>query len=363
MFLRTIPDADLGYQAPWGVEALRELLTEYLGRVRGVQTDPSSVLVVTGATQGITLLVRVLHARGVADVAVEAPSNPVQRQVLGRYGVRVWDVPVDDEGLVVNALARTPCQAVVVTPGHQFPCGMVLSASRRGALTRWAESVDGLVIEDDYDAMLRHDKMQLGALQMLSPPRVALVGSVSKSLAPGLRLGWVVSPRGLVPDLRMAKRDDDFGTSVLDQCVLARLLATGDYDRHVRRLRRHYRKRRDVIIRALRRAIPDAEVEGYAAGLHLLLRLPPDVDEERYVAAAGAGGVAVLGTSPMYGTQPPRPGVVIQYGRTSPTMLEEAARRLGAAAIAARRPSASRPWEMTRDVAAQRKASTAVDYF
>jgi GntR family transcriptional regulator/MocR family aminotransferase len=361
--LRTIPDAGLGYQPPWGVETLRELMTEYLGRVRGVLTDPSSVLVVTGATQGITLLVRVLHARGVVDVAVEAPSNPVQRQVLGRYGVRVWDVPVDDEGLVVNALARTPCQAVVVTPAHQFPCGMVLSAARRSALTWWAECVDGLVIEDDYDAMLRHDKMQVGALQMLSPARVALVGSVSKSLAPGLRLGWVVSPRGLVPDLRMAKRDDDFGTSVLDQYVFAHLLATGDYDRHVRRLRRHYRKRRDAIIQALRREIPDGQVEGYAAGMHLLLRLPPDVDEERYVAAAEARGVAVLGTSPMYGTQPPRPGVVIQYGRTSPTMLEEAARRLGAAGIAARRPTVSRPSARTRDAAAQRRASTAVDYF
>ncbi len=361
--LQTIPDAGLGYQPPWGVETLRELMTEYLGRVRGVLTDPSSVLVVTGVTQGITLLVRVLHARGVVDVAVEAPSNPVQRQVLGRYGVRVWDVPVDDEGLVVNALARTPCQAVVVTPAHQFPCGMVLSAARRSALTWWAESVDGLVIEDDYDAMLRHDKMQVGALQMLSPARVALVGSVSKSLAPGLRLGWVVSPRGLVPDLRMAKRDDDFGTSALDQYVFARLLATGDYDRHVRRLRRHYRKRRDAIIQALAREIPDAQVEGYAAGMHLLLRLPPDVDEERYVAAAEARGVAVLGTSPMYHTQPSHPGVVIQYGRTSPTMLEEAARRLGAAGIAARRTTVSRPSARTRDAAAQRRASTAVDYF
>jgi GntR family transcriptional regulator/MocR family aminotransferase len=161
----------------------------------------------------------------------------------------------------------------------------------------------------------------------------------------------------------MAKRDDDFGTSVLDQYVFARLLATGDYDRHVRRLRRLYRQRRDVIIGALRQAIPDAEVEGYAAGLHMLLRLPPEVDEELYVAAAEARGVSVLGTSAMYGTQTSRPGVVIQYGRTTPSMLEEAARRLGAAAIAARRPSTARPSVTTRDAAAQRKASTAVDYF
>jgi GntR family transcriptional regulator/MocR family aminotransferase len=364
--LRQVADADLGYQPPWGVESLRELLTEYLGRVRGVTTHPSSVLVVSGATQGITLLVRVLRAAGVTDIAVEAPSNPVQRQVLSRYGLRVWDVPVDAEGLVVDDLARTPCTAVIVTPGHQFPCGMVLSAARRGALSRWAERVGGLVIEDDYDGMLRHDKRQVGALQMLSPGRVALVGSVSKSLAPGLRLGWVVSPSQLVSDLRTAKRDDDFGTSVLEQYVLARLLATGDYDRHVRRLRRHYRKRRDTVIDALRREVPDARVEGYAAGLHLLLRLPDDVDEDRYVAAAQARGVAVLGTAQMYGTQPAQPGVVIQYGRVSPTMLQEAARRLGAAAVAANSASQrhpSRPLAKTPGATAQRRPSTAVDYF
>ena len=361
--LRQVPDADLGYQPPWGVDSLRQLLTEYLGRVRGVTTHPSRVLVVSGATQGITLLVRVLRAAGLTDIAVEAPSNPVQRQVLSRYGVRIWDVPVDAEGLVVDALARTPCTAVIVTPGHQYPCGMVLSAARRSALTRWAHRVGGLVIEDDYDAMLRHDNRQVGALQMLSPARVALVGSVSKSLAPGLRLGWIVSPPEMVDDLRTAKRDDDFGTSVLEQYVLARLLVTGDYDRHVRRLRRHYRKRRDTVVEALRREIPGADVQGFAAGLHLLLRLPAHVDEDRYVAEAQARGVAVLGTSRMYGTQPAQPGVVIQYGRVSATMLAEAARRLGAAASASRT-DPSLPRQANKpEASAERRPSTAVDYF
>jgi GntR family transcriptional regulator/MocR family aminotransferase len=321
------------------------------------------VLVVSGVTQGITLIVRVLRAAGVVDIAVESPSNPVQRQVLARYGLRVWDVPVDDQGLVVDALTRTPCRAVIVTPGHQFPCGMVLSASRRGALTRWAENADGVVIEDDYDGMLRHDRMHIGALQMLSPARVALVGSVSKSLAPGLRLGWIVSPPRLVADLQMAKRDDDFGTGVLQQYVLARLLVTGEYDRHVRRIRRHYRQRRDTVIEVLRREIPDATVEGFTAGLHLLLRLPHDVDEARYIAAAEQEGVAVLGVSQMYGTLPSQPGVIIQYGRATPSMLQEAAKRLGAAVKAAR--STQRVELLPRKVnpTAQRRPSTAVDYF
>ena len=361
--LRTTASADLGYMPPWGVDVLRAELTEYLSRVRGVMTDSGAVLVVSGATQGITLLVRVLRAAGVGDIAVEAPSNPVQRQVLGRYGVRVWDVPVDEEGLVVDALAQTPCQAVVVTPGHQYPCGMVMSAARRGALTRWAERVSGVVIEDDYDAVFRHDKMQVGALQALSPTRVALVGSVSKSLAPGLRLGWVVCPPHLVADVRAAKRDDDFGTSVIEQYTLARLIATGDYDRHVRRLRRHYRARRDTVLTALRRQIPDVVAEGYAAGLHLLVRLPPDVDEELFVSAAGAHGVAVLGTSPMYGTLPARPGVVLGYGRVSPAVLEDAVRRLADAVRAVR--TAAPHTGSTRDGRSRTRVrpSTAVDYF
>jgi GntR family transcriptional regulator/MocR family aminotransferase len=230
-------------------------------------------------------------------------------------------------------------------------------------LTRWAEDADGVIIEDDYDGMLRHDKLHIGALQTLSPARVALVGSVSKSLAPGLRLGWIVSPPGLVADLRMAKRDDDFGTNVLEQYVLGQLLSTGEYDRHVRRIRRHYCKRRDTVIEALRREIPDAVVEGYAAGLHLMLRLPQDVDEARYIAAAEEHGVAVLGVSQMYGAQPPRPGVIIQYGRTTPLMLEEAAKRLGAAVTAVKNTQRAGQLPRNNDATAQRRPSTAVDYF
>jgi len=361
--LGSVADAELGYTPPWGVEVLRAQLSEYLARVRGVMTTPSDMLVVSGVTQGITLLVRVLHAAGVVDVAVEAPSNSVQRQVLARYGVRVWDIPVDGDGLVVEALSGTPCRAVIVTPGHQYPCGMVMSAARRSALTRWADEVDGLVIEDEYDTAFRYDKMQIGAVQALSPGRVALVGSVSKTLAPGLRLGWVVCPPSLVTDVRLAKRDDDFGSNVLAQYVLARLIDTGDYDRHIRQLRRHYRRRRDTIVDALGREVRDAVVEGYSAGLHLLLRLPASVDEKEYIAAAEAHGVALLGTSPMYGAQPPRPAVVIAYGRASPTQLDEAGRRLGAAMAALGEAADRRRTVRGEHANERRRPSTAVDYF
>lgn len=360
--LRSVADADLGYVAPWGVEALRGQLSEYLARVRGVTTEPACVVVVSGATQGITLLTRVLRASGLVNIGVEAPSNPVQRQVLARYGVRVWDIPVDKDGMVVDELARSPCRAVIATPGHQYPCGMVMSPSRRTALARWAETIGGIVIEDDYDAVFRHDNRQVGALQMLSAAHVALVGSVSKSLAPGLRLGWVVSPPALVEELRMAKRDDDFGTSVLEQHTLARLIAAGDYDRHVRRLRGHYRKRRDVAVHALQHELRDAVIEGYAAGLHLLVRLPPDIAEESYVAAAADLGVAVLGTSPMYGKQPAQQGFLVGYGRTSPAMLEEAASRLGAAMAAVRQSHSISASREGRQVT-RRRGSTGVDYF
>jgi len=211
--------------------------------------------------------------------------------------------------------------------------------------------------------VFRYDNQQIGAVQALSPGRVALVGSVSKTLAPGLRLGWLVSPPGLLAELRTAKRDDDFGTSALEQHVLARLMDTGEYDRHVRRLRKHYLRRRDSIVDAIGREMPDAVAEGYSAGLHLLLRLPKNVDENAFVSAAAGRGVAVLGTSPMYGTSASRPGVVIAYGRTSPAMLEEAARRLAVAVTEASMATPLAGSPRAQRSAEQRRPSTAVDYF
>ena len=334
--LRTLPDRELGYVTPWGTETLRTALAAYLSRARGARAGPGSVVVVSGVTQGLTILAKVLRSSGHRGLAVEAPSNAVQRDVLGSHGMRIVDVPVDEQGIDVQALADTACRAVLVTPAHQFPSGTQLSSARRAALLRWADDVDGVVIEDDYDAEFRYERVPLPCLQASSPGRVALVGSVSKTLAPGVRLGWIVPPERMRHDVAAAKRNDDFGSSVLEQHTLAHLLRSGGYDRHVRALRRRYRARRDALTGDLRRELPAWRITGVAAGLHVLLELPADVPEQALVRAAAGKGLALQGTAAMYGVLPPAPALVLSFARGPATFLHEGVRRLAEAAAAAR---------------------------
>lgn len=358
--LRSLPDAELGYASPWGVAALRDELAEHLTRVRAAMASPESCLVVNGATQGLTLLVRTLAENGHKTLAVESPSHSVQRRILGRHGLRVVDVPIDEQGIDVDALARTGCRAVLVTPAHQYPTGIVLSATRRNALIRWAERVGGIIIEDDYNPEFRYDRRPVGCLQGFGPEYVVLVGSVSKTLAPGLRLGWLVSPPQLHEALSMAKRDDDFGTGVLGQHVLAELFANGGYDRHVRRVRRHYMQRRDVLVSAMAAELPTWQVSGQAGGLHVMLRLPPGVDEDRIIAAAAAKGLALQGTRAMYGSLPAEDGVIVSYARAPRSVLADAVRRLADAAHLVDTTAPPPDAESLRVVA---PAATALDYF
>lgn len=359
--LRSLPDDELGYVAPWGAAALRYELADYLTRVRAAMVEPDQLVIVSGATQALTLLVRALTEVGHEMLAVESPSNTVQRHVLARYTPAIVDVSVDDEGLIVTELERTASRAVLVTPAHQYPTGVVLSPARRSALVRWAERANGLVIEDDYDSELRYDRRPIGCLQGLGPQHVALVGSVSKSLAPGLRLGWVVAPPLLRQSLMTAKRDDDFGNPVLGQHVLARLLSDGRYDRHIRRSRRRYMDRRDALVTALHRELPDWEVSGQAGGLHLMVRLPAGLEEEQVCTAAATRGLAVQGTRAMYGALPAPDGLLVSFARATPGVLTEAVQRLADAALAA-----AGTGERTGSVAAavrEVRPATALDYF
>jgi len=294
-------------------------------------TAPDGVVVVSGATQGLTLLSRMLLRDGEDRLAVEDPSNAIQRQLLGRLGVTVVDVPVDESGLRVDVLAATKTRAVLCTPAHQYPSGVVLSPARRELLLRWASDVGGLIIEDDYDAEFRYDRAPLACLQGMDPQHVVLLGSVSKTLAPALRLGWVVTPPTLLPALRGIKRDDDFGCNAISQHVFARLVESGAYDRHLRGLRRRYRQRRYAFIDALARRLPDWQVMGSAGGLHLTVALPPHVPEARLVAAAAGLGLSVLGLDGMSHHKASGPGIVISYARATPDMCEDAVVRLAKA--------------------------------
>ena len=330
--LNTLPASGLGYGEPWGVRALRVQLAEYLARVRGAMADPDSVVVVTGTTQGISLIAQVLLRRGQRSVAVEDPSNALQRRLLRDLGCDVVDVPVDDSGLRVDALAATGARVVLCTPAHQYPTGVILSAERRTQLIRWAQDVDGLVVEDDYDAEFRYGRAAVGCLQGLDDRHVALLGSVSKSLAPALRLGWVLAPPRLLDELRQAKSHADFGSNGLDQHVLAELMVSGGYDRNLRMLRRRYAERRDHLVSALAARAPSWQPLGAAGGLHLVVRLPPGLSEEGVVSAGAAAGVLVLGVAGMTGAHPQGPALALSFARATPGMLDEAVHRLVLAA-------------------------------
>lgn len=364
--LRTMPDSALGYVTPWGDAMLRAELAVHLAASRRVSATAEEVVVTSGTTQALTLSCRVLVAAGHTTLAVEDPSNAIQRQVLGRYGLRALDVPVDADGLDVDALSATGTRAVLVTPAHQYPRGVTLAPHRRQALLAWARRIDGVVLEDDYDAEFSFGTVAPASLRAASPDHVWHTGSVSKTLAPALRIGWLVAPRGALADLRGAKRDDDFGGDALAQRTLAHMLADGSYARHLRRSRQLYRQRREAMVTALQLHLPLWQVQGAEAGLHLALDAPEGTDEDAVVEAAAARAVLVLGMGSMR-RLPGGPGLAVGYGRVRHDQAEDAVMRLAAAArdaVRGRRRWRGRPAAPLPDAAlAARLGTTAVDYF
>jgi GntR family transcriptional regulator/MocR family aminotransferase len=281
-----IADAELIYGDPCGVDELRNTLAEYLGRARGVSADPVQVVVTSGYLQGLGIVCRALRATGAQRIALEDPSAPEQGPIAERAGLEPVFVPVDGEGLRVDMLEAANVDAVVVTPAHQHPTGVVLSPRMRAALRDWLRATDAIAVEDDYDAEYRYDRAAVGALQGLEPERVVYCGSASKTLAPALRIGWLVVPARLHAVVAEEKFLADQGTARIEQHAMAAFIAHGELDRHLRRMRLHYRARRDALISALADAIPRASVHGIAAGLHLTVRLPDRHDERRLRDAA-----------------------------------------------------------------------------
>jgi len=296
-----VASADLGYGDPRGSAVLREVLAGYLRRVRAADADPGQMIISTGFAQGLNLVLRVLsRERGVSCVAFEDPgygsaqSDETVRAVVA-MGLRAEYVPVDEEGLVVSALAASGAQAVVVTPAHQSPTGVVLSAARRHALMDWAQRGGGHVIEDDYDSEFRYDKEPVGTLQGLAPGQVFLVGTASKALAPAVRLGWVHAPSPLAGAVAAEKEMSDRGSCTLDQLALATLLTSGRYDRHLRRMRAVYARRRAALVGAFARHSPGVRLTGLAAGFHAVAPLPAGADEAAVIAAARQRRVGLYG--------------------------------------------------------------------
>ncbi|MHB9755179.1 MocR-like pyridoxine biosynthesis transcription factor PdxR [Streptomyces sp. BYX5S] len=333
--LSDLPHRTLGYPDPRGLPRLRTALAELLTRRRGAVADPERIVVCSGVTQAVTLLGIVLRARGRPDVGVENPGSPQYEELFETVGARAVRLPMDAEGLAVGPLRESGVRTAITTPSHHFPSGIAYSAARRAQLLDWAREVDGLVVEDDYDGDFRYDRAPVGALQGLDPEHVAYTGSVSKSLAPGLRLGWLVVPDGLADDVVARKRYMDLGNPALDQEALARFVERGDYDRQLRRCQRAYKERRDTLVAALHDHLPGTEVSGIAAGLHAIATLPAHCGPRRaLLERCAAAGVAVRALDHYGGGADDGVSLVLGYAHLSPARIAEGVRLLAQAARA-----------------------------
>ncbi|HEX6523983.1 MAG TPA: PLP-dependent aminotransferase family protein [Streptosporangiaceae bacterium] len=322
--------ADLGYGDPRGSGRLRRELASWLARTRGLRADPDTMIIVSGVAQALALLAQWLRASGRTDIAIEDPGSRGTRDELAYWGLRPVPVGVDEQGLRVNELIRAATRAAVLTPAHQFPTGVVLAPQRRRALLDWAGATDGLIIEDDYDAEYRYDRTPVPAIQASAPDRVAYAGSTSKTLAPGLRLGWLIPPRAMLTDLVAAKHASDLGSPALPQLVLAQLIATGELEQHIRLVRKRQRGRRDALLAAVREHLPQARVQGIAAGLHLLITFPEltgQVDDAELAERVGQAGVLVHPLS-LHSCRPEAPGLVLGYAVHTTRQLSDAVQRI-----------------------------------
>jgi GntR family transcriptional regulator/MocR family aminotransferase len=328
---RTAPNTEFNYGDPQGSPRLREVLAGYLRRVRAVDTTAGQVIICSGMAQGLGLVLRVLAGHGLTRVGFEDPGSPATMTAAAAWaGVQAVPVRVDDRGVDVAALDASGAGAVVLTPAHQWPTGVVLAPDRRLALLEWAARTKAVIIEDDYDAEFRYDRDPVGALQGLAPDLVIALGTVSKSLAPVLRLGWIASPPRLADALTRAKYVTDRGSPGLDQLALALLIETGRYDRHLRRMRAEYAARRDTLIHALAEHAPQVSLTGLAAGFHAVAHLPPGTAEHHIIRAARSRSVALYGMSSCRADHAPGPPqLVLGFGNTTQRAIQAGIAVLG----------------------------------
>jgi GntR family transcriptional regulator/MocR family aminotransferase len=325
---RSVATSDLDYGDPRGSAVLRQVIAGYLRRVRAAAADQERIVVSTGFAQGLNLVLRALDGLGVRRAAFEDPGygdaeTSETVRAAGAMGLHAVHVPVDELGIDVAALDASGARVVVVTPAHQSPTGVVLAAQRRHALVDWAERNDAFIVEDDYDSEFRYDREPVGVLQGLAPDRVFTIGTVSKALAPAVRLGWVLVPPSLVDAVAEEKRISDRGSSGLDQLAVAALLESGRYDRHLRRMRIIYARRRDVLIDALTRHAPGVRLTGLAAGFHAVAHLPDSADEQAVVIAARERLVGLYGMGRHRATPTTAPPqLVLGFGHVSERAVE-----------------------------------------
>jgi len=311
--LATAPTEALRMGDPRGRPELREALAEYLARARGVRTSAESIVVCAGVRHGVELLARVFGPRG--PIAVEAYGLFIFRDAIAALGIPTVPIGIDDDGAVISDLDRVQAPAVLLTPAHHSPMGMSLHPSRRTEVVEWAQRTDGYVLDDDYDGEFRYDRQPIGALQALSPDRIVYLGSTSKSLSQTLRLGWMVVPDSLMDPALAAAGGAQFYVDAVSQLTMADFIVTGQYDRHIRRMRGRYRRRRDALVEALTGF--EVGITGLSAGVNLLLTLP-DGTEHAVLRRAGEAGIALSGLAimrhPLAGPETPfADGIVVGF--------------------------------------------------
>lgn len=333
------PTGQLADRSPVGTIAARAVLTDYLARTRQVREDPTQVAVTTGSGASVGWLSRVLASLGRDRVGVEDPSWPGLRDAASRAGLQVVPIGVDHHGLRVSELADHPeVRVVITTPAHQFPLGVPLSPDRRLELIKWAERVGGVIIEDDYDAEFRYDRRPVGSLQGMAPDRVVLVGSVSKSLVPMINLGWVIIPQWLIMQILAGDLDAGIGPSVFGLEALATMISEGWYERHLRTMRTTYRGRRERLVAAITRLLPDCRLSGMPAGMHLIMKLPAGIDAATVADRAAAYEVGVVPLDRYRLAAELEPALVVGFGNLRDGREADAIERLAAAIV---RPRAS----------------------
>ncbi|WP_133854298.1 PLP-dependent aminotransferase family protein [Labedaea rhizosphaerae] len=321
--------ADFGYPDPAGTARLREALAGYLSRTRGVVTTAAEVVVGQGFGELLVLLCRALQARGATRVAVEEYGHATHRRLIASTGLELVPIPVDEDGADVTVLDDLPVAAVLLTPAHQFPVGVPLSAARRRRLVSWAERTDAVVLEDDYDGEFRYDRRVVGSVQALAPDRVVYLGTASKGLAPAVGLAWAVPPGHLLADVLDQRELSGGQPATLQQLAMAAFVDSHQYDRNVRRLRASYRARRTRLEQVVADHLPGCEVTGLAAGMQCLLRLPPGADEAAIERAAAKRGLAIEALSAHRApgaTGDTEPALVVGYGAPSHGQYERALR-------------------------------------
>jgi GntR family transcriptional regulator / MocR family aminotransferase len=333
--LASAPDSSFDYGDPRGRLELRVALARYLGRARGVAASPETIVVCQGFSHGLELAARALLGRGASIAAMEDPCLPAHRMCVKRAGLAVTGMPVEALGADVAALRASGANVAVVTPAHQYPTGVTLAAERRAQLVEWARQTGAVVIEDDYDGEFRYDRQPVGALQGLAPHEVIYIGTTSKTMAPGLRVGWMVVPPNLVQPVidAMGPQPGGSGPPSLEQLALADFIERGRLDQHLRRLRAAYRRRRDIVLQELADVAPPLRPYGIAAGLHVTFPFTGTPYEEAAVAAAARRNglrVAFLGSHTHAGASKPG-GLVLGFARPTEPQLPEALRLLARA--------------------------------